>query len=108
MGNLFSCCHGQFIYTGHFQVLALVVLSQIVDLKAYYEIVSLVGTLSDSGHLHVSLSDKDGGVIGGHVMGDMIVFTTAEVMIGVCPDMHFERKMDERTGFPELTIRSKE
>lgn len=38
------------------------------------EIVSLVGTLSSVGghHLHMSLSDKDGHVFGGHVFGKII------------------------------------
>jgi predicted DNA-binding protein with PD1-like motif len=71
----------------------------------YFEILSLVGTLSGkSGHLHVSLGDEDGGVIGGHVMGDMIVYTTAEVVIGDCSDVKFSREFDQRTGYDELTI----
>lgn len=33
-----------------------------------FEIVSLVGTVSSNGcHLHISISDKDGNVFGGHV-----------------------------------------
>jgi predicted DNA-binding protein with PD1-like motif len=71
-----------------------------------YEIVSLVGTLSslDGHHLHISLSDKEGNVIGGHVFGELNVFTTAEVTIGECLDMNFNREMDPQTGFDELVI----
>ena len=40
------------------------------EIKTYnetHEIVSLVGTLSDNDcHLHISLSNKNGNVIGGH------------------------------------------
>ena len=57
---------------------------QVIEVQGRHEIVSLVGTLAGEGHLHASLSDHHGCVIGGHVMGNMIVFTTAEVVIGNC------------------------
>ena len=46
-----------------------------------HEIVSLVGTVSADGkcHLHACLADGKGAVVGGHVVGGMTVFTTAEV-----------------------------
>ena len=68
---------------------------------------SLVGTLAHEGHLHASLSDKDGCVVGGHVMGNMIVFTTAEVIIGDCDTLLFTREVDEETGFEELVVKEK-
>ena len=77
---------------------------QIIELKQKHEIVSLVGTLSAGGHLHVALSDAQGQVIGGHVMGDMIVFTTAEIVVGDCTDLTFSRPFDSHTGFPELVV----
>jgi uncharacterized protein len=42
----------------------------------HMEIVSLVGTLSSIGghHLHISLSDKDGRVVGGHVFGECSMY----------------------------------
>ena len=41
---------------------------------------SLTGTLSRDGvHIHISLSDADGNVIGGHLI-DGVVFTTCEVV----------------------------
>lgn len=74
--------------------------TQVIELNDKREIVSLVGTLSDgNGHLHVSLSDAQGGVVGGHVLGDLIVFTTAEIVIGECEQITFKREMDPRTGF---------
>ncbi|XP_063775870.1 bifunctional protein GlmU-like [Pseudophryne corroboree] len=81
--------------------------NEIIYLKERLEIVSLVGTLNEHAHLHIALSDKDGKTIGGHAMGDLEVFTTAEIMIGELSDLQFSREMDERTGFPELVIRSR-
>ncbi len=80
---------------------------QVLTLEGKHEIVSLVGTLSDGGHLHASLADDKGGVVGGHVLGDMVVFTTAEVVIGECSQLMFNREMDTRTGFHELVISPK-
>ncbi len=48
-------------------------------MEGYYEIVSLVGTPKN---LQISLSDKDGRVTIGHVTGELIVFTTAELVLG--------------------------
>ncbi|KAG8583786.1 hypothetical protein GDO81_008548 [Engystomops pustulosus] len=79
--------------------------NEIIHLKERFEIVSLVGTLNEDAHLHISLSDKDGKTIGGHAMGNLEVFTTAEIVIGELSDLQFTREMDERTGFPELVIR---
>src|SRR5687768_8858170 len=46
--------------------------------KGYFEIVSLVGTLSDSSaHLHLSISDENGVTTGGHLLEKNIVYTTA-------------------------------
>ena len=70
-----------------------------------YEIVSLVGTFSADGcHLHISLSDKDGNVIGGHLKEGCTIYTTAEVVIGEIKNLIFSRTMDENTGFKELVV----
>ncbi|XP_067681043.1 bifunctional protein GlmU-like [Haliotis asinina] len=78
----------------------------IKELTGHFEIVSLVGTLSggENGHLHISLSDPEGHVIGGHVVGDLIVYTTAEVVIGECTGAKFKREDDLETGYDELAI----
>ncbi|KAG7460631.1 hypothetical protein MATL_G00200780 [Megalops atlanticus] len=78
--------------------------NQVVHLNERFEIVSLVGTLNKEAHLHICLADKEGKTIGGHVLGDLEVFTTAEVIIGEASDLSFSREMDERTGFPELVV----
>uniref|UniRef100_K1P8Z6 WD repeat-containing protein 27 n=1 Tax=Magallana gigas TaxID=29159 RepID=K1P8Z6_MAGGI len=75
--------------------------------EGHFEIVSLVGTLSSGGHLHMSISDAEGNVFGGHVFGDVIVYTTAEVIVGNCPGAVMNREEDKRTGYKELTVQSK-
>ena len=70
-----------------------------------FEIVSLVGTLSPDGvHIHISLADKSGKAIGGHLKEDCIIHTTAEIVIGESEDCVFSRELDENTGFKELKI----
>lgn len=72
------------------------------------EIVSLVGTISKNGrvHLHISLSDSQGQVVGGHLPaeGGAIVGTTAEVVLGTSNNITFTREFDEETGFKELVV----
>jgi hypothetical protein len=75
------------------------------DFEEKFEIVSLVGTLSQEGvHLHVSLSNKDGTTTGGHLKEGCPIHTTAEIIIGELEDCKFSREFDERTGFKELVI----
>ncbi len=69
------------------------------------EILSLSGTLGSGGaHLHASLSDAQGRVIGGHVLSGCRVRTTAEVLLAVLPGYRFERRIDAATGYAELDI----
>ncbi|MEQ2203563.1 hypothetical protein XENOCAPTIV_000793, partial [Xenoophorus captivus] len=79
---------------------------QVLHLSGCFEIVSLVGTLNRDAHVHISLSDSEGRTIGGHVLGDLEVFTTAEVVIGEAVDLQFSREMDQQTGFPELVVQT--
>lgn len=68
------------------------------------EVVSLVGTFSRDGkHLHMSVSDGNGNVFGGHVMSGRI-FTTLELVIGVILDVDFSRVQDPTTGYKELVV----
>lgn len=76
----------------------------IKNFEGLFEIVSLVGTLSGGGHLHISLSNENGDVFGGHVYGNLIVHTTAEVVIGDCYGAKFERQPDNETGYRELVV----
>ena len=81
---------------------------QLLDLVGPLEIISLTGTLSSDGkcHLHASFSNMQGKIFGGHLI-EMIVHTTAEIVIGECSAMVFEREHDRRTGFPELVIKER-
>eukprot|EP00092_Neocalanus_flemingeri_P092007 GFUD01116731.1.p1 GENE.GFUD01116731.1~~GFUD01116731.1.p1 ORF type:complete len:151 (+),score=51.62 GFUD01116731.1:137-589(+) len=79
--------------------------NKIVSYEEHFEICSLVGTLSGGGgHLHIVLGREDGSTVSGHVVGDLVVFTTAEVVIGECRDAVFTRPFDEKTGFDELKV----
>jgi uncharacterized protein len=70
-----------------------------------FEIVSLVGTLSIYGiHLHISVANREGKTIGGHLDDGCIIYTTAEIVIGESEDLIFTREVDEGTGFKELKI----
>ncbi|XP_023250080.1 uncharacterized protein LOC111645215 [Seriola lalandi dorsalis] len=79
--------------------------NEVLHLSGRFEIVSLVGTLNPNAHLHISLSDGEGRTVGGHALGDLEVFTTAEVVVGEAVDLQFTREMDVHTGFPELVVR---
>lgn len=70
-----------------------------------FEIVSLVGTLSPDGpHLHVSISDKTGRTIGGHLVEGCKVYTTVELVIGEIEGVRFTREQDEESGYKELRV----
>lgn len=73
-----------------------------------FEIVSLNGTISVHGiHLHMSVSDSHGQVLGGHLMDENIIYTTCELVILELPDFNFSRELDSKTGFKELKISKK-
>lgn len=75
----------------------------------YFEIVSLTGTFSaTSSHLHISVSDSKGNTIGGHLLDGNHIYTTAEIAIGILPDISFEREIDATYGFSELVVKPKQ
>lgn len=70
-----------------------------------FEIVSVMGTLTPKHqHVHMSVSDKNGYVWGGHLMEGTVIDTTAELIIHSYSDVTFSRKMDDATGFTELIV----
>ena len=76
--------------------------------RGHYEIVSLVGTLSTTGsHIHLSVADSTGRTIGGHLLPGCKIYTTAELVIGVMPDLTFTREPDPTFGYRELMIRKR-
>lgn len=81
---------------------------KVLTFNSKFEIVSLVGTFSHDGcHLHISLSDKNGNVIGGHLKEGCIIYTTAEIVIGEIENLIFTRVMDGGTGFEELVVKQR-
>lgn len=71
-----------------------------------YEILSLVGTIEPgNSHLHISVSDENGDVIGGHLKKGSLVDTTAEIVIGELEGIVFGREFNEGTGYDELVIK---
>ena len=76
--------------------------------SGHFEIVSLTGTVSVNGsHLHISISDSTGKTIGGHLLDQNIVYTTAEIVIQEAEDMEFFREKDGTTPWEELQVRKK-
>ncbi|MEM1310933.1 MAG: PPC domain-containing DNA-binding protein [Cyanobacteria bacterium P01_H01_bin.153] len=74
-------------------------------LTGRFEIVSLVGTLSLEGlHLHMAIADGQGQTLGGHVMPGCLIYTTAEIVVGIMSGLSFQRRWDNRTGYRELAI----
>jgi predicted DNA-binding protein with PD1-like motif len=73
------------------------------------EILSISGTLGACGaHLHMSVSDASGRVLGGHVGYGNIVRTTAEILLVALADWSLTREHDPATGFNELVVRRRE
>jgi predicted DNA-binding protein with PD1-like motif len=80
-------------------------LPQATELAGDMEILTLAGTLSaDGAHLHISVSDAQGRVIGGHVDYGCVVRTTAEVLVALLPAHAFSRVADAASGFKELVV----
>lgn len=78
---------------------------QTLDLDGEYEILTLAGSIAQNGsHLHISLADREGRVLGGHAGPGCIVRTTAEVLLALLPDWQLRRESDETTGYAELKI----
>jgi uncharacterized protein len=70
-----------------------------------FEIVSLTGVMSKHGsHYHIAIADSSGQTWGGHLLPGCLIYTTAEIVIGVLPHLCFRREPDPDTGFRELTI----
>ena len=70
-----------------------------------YEIISLSGTLSANGaHLHMSVANREGQVVGGHVCYGNIIRTTAEILLVVVEGWELSRALDPTTGFQELQV----
>lgn len=71
-----------------------------------YEVLSLSGTVTPEGaHLHASVADETGQVVGGHVVYGNEVRTTVEVLLVELQGWSLARAPDPRTGYRELQVR---
>ena len=76
-----------------------------IEIQKPLEMLFLSGTVSrHCAHLHMAISDGDGQVLGGHLLEGSIIRTTAEIVLGVVPDVVFNREIDPATGYRELSI----
>lgn len=70
-----------------------------------FEIVSLVGTLTEAGaHLHLAIADGQGRTVGGHLVDGCSIYTTAEIVVGELAELSFRRAPDPVTTYQELEI----
>ena len=69
------------------------------------EILTLQGSLCRSGsHIHITVADANGAVLGGHLCEGSVVRTTAEVLVARLPQWQLQRAVDPTTGYRELEI----
>jgi predicted DNA-binding protein with PD1-like motif len=74
--------------------------------QGHFEIVSLIGTVSENGsHIHISVSDSTGKTIGGHLLDSNLVYTTAEIVIQEAAGIEFTREKDGSTPWEELQVK---
>lgn len=72
------------------------------------EVLSLSGTLSIHGmHLHLSVADRDGKMLGGHMLDGCIVRTTLELVLQEIDGVRMLRIKDEQSGYEELSPENK-
>lgn len=79
-----------------------------IEVEEDFEIVSLIGTISKANaHLHISVSDELGSVVGGHLCEGTKVNTTVELVLGVLEEYESNRELDPSTGYKEVEFRKK-
>lgn len=70
-----------------------------------FEIVSLTGVMSVAGsHYHVAIANTQGHTLGGHLLPGCTIHTTAEIIIGILPTLHFDRQPCPQSGYHELAV----
>lgn len=80
--------------------------AETLALSGPLEVLTLSGSVGARGsHLHASLSDAQGRVLGGHLGYGCSVRTTAEVLLALLPCWRFTREPDAATGYDELVAR---
>jgi uncharacterized protein len=75
-------------------------------ITGFFEIVSLTGTFSETScHIHICVSDASGQTLGGHLLDDNLIYTTAEIIVVNLYDLEFIRLMDTTYNYKELVVR---
>lgn len=106
--NLYAACVVSSVGSLEKATLRLADGKEVTEFLGPFEIVSLTGTLSsESGHFHISLSNTQGAVIGGHLMNGCIIKTTAEIVLLENSELQFVREFDGSTGYKELVVRKR-
>jgi len=76
-----------------------------LEKKENFEIVSLTGTVSNGkAHVHISLADEKGEVVGGHLCEGCLTDTTCELVLGILEEYGSSRVYDESTGYDEIVF----
>jgi len=75
---------------------------QPIQIDEPVEIVSCIGNISLKeeelvAHAHISVSNKEGKVLGGHLLPGCMVAVTAELVLVEAVDVKLQRKFDEKT-----------
>nr|WP_279007786.1 DUF296 domain-containing protein [Aeromonas jandaei] len=74
-------------------------------LEGAFEVIALGGTLDpECEHLHLSISDEQGLMRGGHVLPGCRVRTTLELVVGELEAYRFGRAPCPQSGYEELLI----
>ena len=69
------------------------------------ELLTLAGSLNgEAAHLHATVADRDGQVLGGHLGPGCLIRTTAEILLIEAGGWQFSREPDTITGYDELVI----
>ena len=55
-------------------------------------------------HLDVSVSDGKGRTLGGHLVPGCGIYTTAEIVIAVFPQVIYKREYCQQSGYAELVV----
>lgn len=73
--------------------------------QGHFEILALTGTIDPKGqHLHLTIADGEGRAFGGHLLPGSEVFTTAEIVMLLLPDLAFSREHCPLSGYSELVV----
>lgn len=74
--------------------------------EGLFEIVSMIGTVeATGGHVHISCSDENGDMFGGHMLSGCLVRTTCEIVLMELTDVTFARETCAKSTWDELVVR---